>query len=214
MGRDHVTEIRAVVFDMDGVLIDAREWHYEALNEALELFGFTIDRESHLTRFDGLPTRDKLKALSQEKGLPVELHGLINTVKQERTLRIAAARCFPQAHHLILLATLKRSGFKLGLATNSVRQTTEAMLTYAGLLDFFDVVVTNQDVAKGKPDPEIYEKAMQKLGVNPEEVLVVEDNPHGVAAATAAGAKVCIVSNPDEVHTETLRPFFKGGVLV
>ena len=72
MGRDHVTEIRAVVFDMDGVLIDAREWHYEALNEALELFGFTIDRESHLTRFDGLPTRDKLKALSQEKGLPVD----------------------------------------------------------------------------------------------------------------------------------------------
>jgi len=202
----------AVIFDMDGVLIDAREWHYEALNDALGLFGLAISREDHLTKFDGLPTRDKLAMLTQDEGLPVELHKVINAIKQERTLRIAAASCYPQAHHLILLATLRRQGVKIGLATNSIRQTTEAMLGHAGILEFFDVVVTNEDVKRAKPDPEVYLTAMRMLGVQARETLVVEDNPHGVAAAKASGATVCIVADPSEVHTETLRRYFGVGL--
>lgn len=206
-------ELQAVIFDMDGVLIDARDWHFEALNEALEMFGFTITQEEHLGRFDGLPTRDKLNLLSQSRGLPRSIHALINAVKQERTLRIAAQKCYPQAHHLILMAALKRSGMKVGLATNSVRATTEAMLTAAGLIDFFDVIVTNQDVSHAKPHPEIYNTAMEKLNVTPENTLVVEDNPHGVAAATASGALVCRVQDPSEVHVERLSQYFQGGLV-
>lgn len=204
---------RAVIFDMDGVLIDAREWHYEALNDALELFGHSISREEHLSTYDGLPTRDKLELLSEQSGLPRVLHRLINSVKQERTLRIAAAACYPQAHHLILMATLRRQGIKIGVATNSVRQTTEAMLGYAGLVKYFDAIVTNQDVSRAKPHPDIYLAAMNKLGVAPDEVLVIEDNPHGIAAAKAAGATVCVVNDPSEVHTETLGPYFDGGLI-
>lgn len=208
-----MTNPKAVIFDMDGVLIDAREWHFQALNDALRLFGYEIGLDEHLSRFDGLPTRDKLRLLSQSNSLPLELHKLINSVKQERTLRIAAAACYPQAHHLILMATLKRHGIKIGVATNSVRKTTETMLTYAGLVPYLDVIVTNQDVKNAKPHPEIYLTAMSKLGVSADEVVVVEDNPHGIAAARAAGARVCEVRDPSEVHTETLKPYFKGGLL-
>jgi beta-phosphoglucomutase len=208
-----MSKLQAVIFDMDGVLIDARDWHFEALNEALEMFGFTITLEEHLGRFDGLPTRDKLNLLSESKGLPRSMHPLINAVKQERTLRIAAQKCYPQAHHLILMAALKRSGVKIGLATNSVRATTEAMLTAAGLINFFDAIVTNQDVTHAKPDPEIYNTAMAKLNVKPQHTLVVEDNPHGIAAATASGAFVCRVQDPSEVHVEKLSAYFQGALV-
>jgi HAD superfamily hydrolase (TIGR01509 family) len=200
----------AVVFDMDGVLIDAREWHYEALNQALGLFGIEISPDSHQSRFDGLPTREKLAILTAEQFLPLEVHALINSVKQERTLRIASSKCYPQAHHLILMATLKRLGFRLGLATNSVRVTTETMLRQAGLLDFFDVVVTNQDVPLAKPAPDVYLKAFELLGVLPDQVLVVEDNDHGVRAARLAGADVCVVKGPNEVHLENLALYIEG----
>ena len=71
-------KIQAIIFDMDGVLIDARDWHYEALNRALKIFGFEISRQDHLEHFDGLPTKAKLNLLSQDRGLPLRLHSFIN----------------------------------------------------------------------------------------------------------------------------------------
>ena len=76
-------KIKAVIFDMDGVLIDAKDWHYEALNRALELFGYTISRYDHLVTYDGLPTRKKLEMLTKERDLPKELHSFINEMKQQ-----------------------------------------------------------------------------------------------------------------------------------
>ena len=206
--------IETVIFDMDGVLIDAREWHFQALNDALELFGFSIDRYSHEERFNGLPTRVKLEILSKEFGLPRSLHHLIDTVKQERTLRIAAANCYPRAQHLILISALKRGGFKVGVATNSIRQTTEAMLSYAGILPLVDVVVTNQDVKVAKPNPEIYLLAMERLGGVPNRTLVIEDNANGIASAKAAGCQVVEVNGPDDVHIERLIEYFPKGALI
>jgi len=203
-----------VIFDMDGVLIDARDWHFDALNDALDLFGYRISREEHETKFDGLPTRVKLEMLSEDRGLPRSLHPLINVVKQERTLRIAAANCYPRAQHVILISALKRSGIKVGVATNSIRETTEAMLTYAGLLQLVDLVVTNQDVKHSKPDPEIYTLAVSRLGSIPEKTLVIEDNVNGLASALAAGCKVVQVANPDEVHIQKLLPYFPDGTLI
>jgi beta-phosphoglucomutase-like phosphatase (HAD superfamily) len=77
-----MSDIRAVLFDLDGVLVDATEWHYEALNRALRLFGFGITRYEHLAGYNGLPTRRKLEMLSVEKGLPVALHGMVGRLKQ------------------------------------------------------------------------------------------------------------------------------------
>src|SRR5258708_13234207 len=78
-------KISAVLFDLDGVLVDATEWHYEALNRSLGLFGYSISRYEHLSAYNGLPTRKKLEMLSVEKGLPSSLHDLITRVKQVYT---------------------------------------------------------------------------------------------------------------------------------
>jgi HAD superfamily hydrolase (TIGR01509 family) len=191
--------ITAVLFDMDGVLIDATEWHYDALNEALEIFGYTIGRDEHFARFNGMTTKKKLEILSNERGLPFGLHGVISDIKQDRTLRIAAKKCFPTAAHLILISRLKNSGVKIGVVTNSIRMTTEFMLKYAGILDFLDVLITNEDVTEPKPSPEGYLLGMKFLDSSPEHTVVVEDGMHGIAAARAAGAHVVEVADPTEV---------------
>ena len=194
-----MSNIKAVLFDMDGVLIDAREWHYEALNEVLRIFGYEITRAMHEDRFDGLSTSKKLEMLTKEVGLPQHIHGMINRIKQDRTLRIAASKCFPNIAHQVLISKLKKQGFKVGVVTNSIRQTTEFMLTYAGLFELLDVVVTNQDIDKPKPNPDGYQFAMQKLDVLPSETLIVEDSPYGVAAGKASGAKVVEVNSVTDV---------------
>ncbi len=195
---------KTVLFDMDGVLIDATEWHYEALNESLEIFGFSIPRDEHLNRFNGMTTRSKLEILSAEKNLPRGLHDIISDIKQDRTLRIAARLCFPNASHLILLSTLKERDIKVGVVTNSIRLTSEFMLEYAGLTKYLDVLVTNEDVDNPKPAPDGYRLAMKKLESLPGDTVVIEDGDHGIAAAISAGARVVKVSNPGEVSLELI----------
>lgn len=197
-------EIKAVVFDMDGVLIDAREWHYEALNRALGLLGYEITRYEHLSSFDGLPTRRKLQMLTVERGLPAELHSFLNSLKQQFTLEYVATRCKPVFQHQYALAKLQAAGYKLGVASNSVRRTIDEMMERSDLMRYLDVVVSNEDVAKGKPDPEMYVKAMADLGVRPEETVIVEDNENGIKAATAAGAHVLVVDNPEDVALDPI----------
>src|SRR3979490_1673752 len=99
-----MTSIRAVIFDMDGVLIDAKDWHYEALNRALGHFGYTISRYDHLVTFDGLPTRRKLEMLTRDQGLRAKLHGFLNDLKQAYTLELVHSRCKPVFHHEFALA--------------------------------------------------------------------------------------------------------------
>lgn len=187
---------------MDGVLIDARDWHFEALNDALGIFGYAITQEMHNDRYDGLPTMKKLEMLKNERGLPTHLHKMINKIKQDKTLRIAAQKCFPNPAHLVLVSKLKEEGIKLGVVTNSIRQTTEFMLTYAGLIDFFDVITTNQDVKHAKPNPECYLRTIQYLEVGPKETLIVEDSEYGVEAAKASQANLLRVSSVEEVNLE------------
>ena len=198
----------AVIFDMDGVLIDARDWHYRALNDALEIFDASIDSHEHETRFDGLPTRVKLQMLTEESKLPAHLHELIDEVKQERTLREAAQRCFPRVEHLLMMEWLKREGISIGLATNSIRRTTLAMLDFAGLLKYLDVIVTNEDVRNAKPAPDIYLEAVRLLGVTPGQTLVVEDSEFGIRSAEAAGCTVIRVSGIEDVSENLLGPYF------
>nr|WP_314432893.1 HAD family phosphatase [uncultured Brevundimonas sp.] len=191
--------IKAVLFDMDGVLIDAKEWHYEALNDVLAAFGMGIDRDSHLSTYDGLPTRKKLEMLSAARGLPRRLHGLINDLKQARTAEIAMQRCRPTFNHIQALTGLKRDGVKLGVCSNSVRQTVELMMRLGRLDSYLDVLVSNEDVSQAKPHPEMYLQAMASLGVAPEETLILEDNEHGIAAARSSGAHVMVIGTPDDV---------------
>ena len=195
-----MTKIKAVLFDMDGVLIDAKDWHYEALNKALGLFGLTISRYDHLHTFDGLPTRDKLKMLSEQYFLPVQLHNFINKVKQRYTLEITNAKCRPMFQHEYALSRLKHEGCKIAVCSNSVRATIELMMNLSGLSKYIDIILSNEDVERAKPDPEIYTAAMEKLSLKPEECIVIEDNPKGIAAGKASGAFVLPVATVYDVN--------------
>jgi HAD superfamily hydrolase (TIGR01509 family) len=196
--------IRAVVFDMDGVLIDAREWHYDALNRALGLFGYAISRLEHLTTFDGLSTRQKLDLLSLDRGLPRGLHTFINEMKQRYTVEVIHQRCRPSFIHEYALSKLREKGYQLGVASNSIRATVELMMEKSHLRQHLQIMLSNQDVAKAKPDPEIYRAAAARLHLKPEECLVVEDNAHGIKAAEAAGCPVLAVTGVNDVNLHNI----------
>jgi HAD superfamily hydrolase (TIGR01509 family) len=198
------TSIKAVIFDMDGVLIEAKEWHYEALNRALRHFGFHISRQDHLVTFDGLPTRKKLEMLTKEQGLPTALHPFINDLKQIYTTESIHAHCKPIFQHEFALSSLKSQGYKLGVASNSIRSTIDLMMKKSDLAQYLDIIVSNQDVQNAKPNPEIYLKSMQLLGVQPHETLVLEDNEHGIASARAAGTHLMIVKDVMDVSLDNI----------
>ncbi len=198
----------AIVFDMDGTLVDAKLWHFEALNHALGIFGHGISMSDHLDRFDGLPTRVKLEMLSREEGLPSDLFAIISEVKHEFTLRIISRNCFPRIEQLLMFNWLKQKGVKVAVATNSVRRTAETMLESAGVLSYLDALVTNEDVREPKPSPEIYEFSAAALGVKTDTCLVVEDHPYGIRAAVAAGCQVIKVEEVEQVRTSLIESFF------
>lgn len=203
-------KIKAVLFDLDGVLVDATEWHYEALNRALGLFGYNIARYEHLTTYNGLPTRKKLEMLSIEKGFPRGLHTLVNKIKQKYTREEILRSCTPVFEKEFMVHQLKRDGYKLAVCSNSIRESVELMLRGSGIFDLFDFVLSNEDVTHAKPDPEIYLAAFQKLGINPQEAVIVEDAPHGIEAAKRSGALVCQVSGFSEVDYDRVKRALEG----
>ncbi|WQE44650.1 HAD family hydrolase [Brevundimonas diminuta] len=181
-------------------MIDAKDWHYEALNDALALFGMEIGRDAHLSTYDGLPTRTKLEMLTETRGLPRRLHSVINQVKQKRTAEIAIQRCKPTFNHAFALSRLRDDDMKMAVCSNSIRKTIELMMELSDLSQHLDLIVSNEDVSKAKPDPEMYLKAMSELGVQPHETLILEDNEHGIQAARASGAQVLVIGTPDDVE--------------
>ena len=199
-----MSKIKAVIFDMDGVLIEAKDWHYEALNKALQLFGMEISRYDHLVTYDGLPTKKKLEMLSSESGLPRELHTFINDMKQQYTMEIVYANCKPTFHHEYALSKLKNDGYKMAVCSNSIRNTIEIMMQKASLEQYFEFYVSNQDVKNGKPDPEMYNKAIEKLGLTPNECMIIEDNENGIKAANASGAWVMEVDVVEDVNIHNI----------
>lgn len=200
-------KIKAVIFDMDGVLIDAKDWHYEALNKALSLFGLEITRQEHLTSYDGLPTKDKLKMLSKDKGLSYKLHDFINEMKQQYTMDIVNTLCKPMFHHEYALSALYNEGYKMAVASNSIKNSIEVMMDRAHLAEYLEFYVSNQDVKKGKPDPEMYNQAISRLGFTPSECVIVEDNENGIKAAKASGANVLEVETVYDVNYENIKAF-------
>ena len=193
-------KIKAIIFDMDGVLIDAKDWHYESLNKALGIFGIEISRYDHLVTFDGLPTKKKLEMLSLEGGFPTGLHSFVNELKQQYTMDIVYSKCKPVFQHQYALSKLKNSGYNMAVCSNSIRNTIETMMEKSGLASYLDFIISNQDVKQGKPDPEMYNKAIKKFGLEPSECLILEDNENGIKAALASQANLLKVENPGDVN--------------
>lgn len=195
--------IKLIVFDLDGVLVDAKNFHYEAFNMALSLLKEDIiTEEEHLAKFDGLDTRKKLSKLTKERGLPENKHDEIWKSKQEATHRIIRDSINP-SHHTRIATTLRRlksDGYKVYCASNSIRSSVKLMLVRAGYMEYIDEYFSNEDVKSPKPHSEIYLKCMVNAGVNPQECLIVEDSHVGREAATKSGASVLGVASLKDVN--------------
>jgi len=178
--------IKAVLFDLDGVLVDACEWHYVALNRAImEVGGFEINREEHNTTFNGLPTKQKLLLLQLEGRITSEQCEPIWSRKQHYTYQTINEAKVNDPTKLELIKALAAKNIYTACVTNSIRSSAVAMLKKIEIFDALEFVITNEDVDNPKPSPEGYNKAMTKLGVSPEEVIIVEDSDKGVGAALA-----------------------------
>lgn len=188
--------ISAVLFDLDGVLLDFVEGHFLSLNEALERCGFPpISREDHSSRFNGLPTRTKLKML----GLDPDDIERVNKEKQVITADVIRRTIKRDERLIELLGSLWSHHYLLGCCSNSVSSTVEAALRCLGIYDFFQCALSNEDVKNPKPHPEIYLKACATLAVPPYRCVVVEDNENGKRAALEAGCVLCPVEGPHQV---------------
>lgn len=192
--------IKAILFDLDGVLVNMPDGHYEALNKALSLFGAKIEEDEHFNFFNGLPSKKKLEELEKQKRIPSGLKDFINEVKQIYTKEIIPKYCPPDYSKIILLNHLKKNGYKLACCSNSIKETLHLMLKSSHLFDHFDLIIGNDEVKNPKPHPEIYLTAFERLGVQPHECLIVEDSPHGIESAKASGATVLEVRNTGDVN--------------
>ncbi len=189
------------------MLVDACDWHYDALNSALlETCGFKIGRREHENTFNGLPTQTKLGILEGQGRVNRGDFTPINTLKQQYTMEIlenlTVDRVKVELHENVIA-----KGINVVCVTNAIRQSTETMLRNTGQLKYMKFVISNQDVVHPKPCAEGYIVAMIRLGIFPQNILIVEDSPKGIQAAESTGAYVLQVANAVEVTWDRLRKF-------
>jgi len=199
--------IKHIVFDLDGVLVDAREMHFVALNKALESFSpeYIITKEEHLAMYDGLPTNKKLKLLTEKKKLPENLYDIIWHKKQEYTKEYILTQISKDYRIIDILKKLKNEGYTMSVASNSIRDTVESVLCKKGFIEYFDFFLSNEDIKNPKPNSEIFLKSMINAGVDPKECLIVEDSNIGKKAAQNSGGHLCPVLCTNDVTYERIK---------
>jgi len=194
--------IKLIIFDLDGVLCEAKEMHYEALNRALASIDkkYIIGIDEHLSTYDGRPTTIKLKLLTENKGLPKEKYNEVWEKKQKATIDIINETFQYDERLRSVLRTLKNK-YKISVCSNSIRETTKMMLLRKGFLEYIDFYYSNQDVKNPKPNTEMFLRAMIKAEIDPSQTLIIEDSHIGRQAAICSGAHLLGVS---QVHDVTL----------
>jgi len=197
---DH--NIRAVCFDLDGVLVDAADWHRDAFNQALIHYRYdALDQDDHLKNFNGLSTYKKLEMLykrgvfpDSQKFIETEDSSIKNLWsevykrKQKYTIQIIEEFCKPIPR---VQATVELAGFifadKIAVVTNCSRYTAELMLEKSGLLHLFEFLICNEDVNGNiKPSPLPYLTAVNRFGLRPNQVLAIDDTGKGIMSAIDA----------------------------
>jgi HAD superfamily hydrolase (TIGR01509 family) len=189
--------MKLIIFDLDGVLVEAKNIHFDALNEALDP-KYSIEWNEHLSKYDGLKTNQKLEMLTKEKGLPIELYKQVWDEKQHLTLKkLSDLKPSPQLQ--VCISSLVDQGYKIACCSNSIRKTVLTVLSKLGIIEYFDLILSNEDVKNSKPHPEIYWKAISMVGCLPEETLIVEDSPFGLLAASRSKSHVMRVESPKDI---------------
>jgi len=197
---------KLIIFDLDGVLIESRDLHFYALNSALEKVGakYVISREEHLSYYDGLSTTKKLEMLSERKELEKFYFNQIWQDKQTATFDLI--KKFSKDQKLIeIFSNLKKQDFKIAVASNSIRETIKLSLLSIGIIEFVDYFVSNEDVKRAKPYPEMYWKCMTECNSLPKNTVIIEDSHIGRQGALDSGAYLIPVIDTADLTNEKIQ---------
>lgn len=189
-----------VSFDLDGCLWDSDLSHYLAVNEALKPYGERITEEEHLSIFKGLPTRRKCEMLTAMGRLPADAHEDVSRRKQQATLLVIEQTVKARPEVSTLLLALRESGWRQCCCSNSIRETVQRVLLGMEIIHFFDFYLSNEDVVRGKPYPDMFLKAANIYHINPMQLVAVEDADAGKRAVLAAGCRLVAVPGPEDVR--------------
>jgi len=192
--------IKSILFDLDGVLVDACEWHKVSLNKALlEVSNIIIKNEEHHTTFNGLPTKKKLELLVKQGRIKQNDCDLVWQKKQDYTKETIISLAKPDIDKIGLHSYIKNMGIQIACITNSITETAKLMLETTGQYEFMNLLISNENVKNPKPHGEGYIRAMIHFNSLPEETIIVEDSEVGLASARSTGANIWEVKDSYEV---------------
>jgi len=193
----------AVIFDFDGVIVDTEPLHYAAFQRTLEPLGLQFSWQEYVETYIGFDDRDAFRHAFSSKGTKlshIELRALIEQ-KAAFFKEVIGSGVSAYPGVLDLIFHLHTNKFPLAICSGALRSDIDPILAMLGISEYFDVIVTAEDVAASKPDPECYQLAFQRLrsahqnSFSKEATIAIEDTPAGISSAKGAGLMVCAVTN-------------------
>ena len=205
--KERTKKIKAVIFDLDGVILDTEKLYARFWQEAAVALGYPMTRQQALG----------MRSLSASAG-QAQLESYFGAGVQREPLRQKRIELMdayiadngvelkPGAEETVTF--LKAQGITLAIATSSPMERVQQYLQPLGLLDKFDAICSGHDVPYGKPAPDIYLRAAERIGILPENCLAVEDSPAGIESAFAAGCMPVFVPDQDEADEKTMKRLY------
>ena len=201
--------IKGIIFDLDGVLVDTKMIHYNALNLSLEKYEkIKISLEDHSKIYDGLTTNEKLRLLVKIKKIKKKNLKKIIFFKKKITKKLLKEQIKFNPKVYNLLKTLKKK-YKLAIATNAIKSTLTECIKYLKISKFIDYKLSNEEIRNPKPHPEIYLRCLIGLDLKPKETLIVEDSHHGRESAKESGCNIYPVKNMRDLNLKNINLILK-----
>lgn len=192
--RTGTTVLKAVIFDMDGVISDTQQINSELESLLLREYGIEMSAEVMVRDYSGIPEREFAEFVFKKHGKKVDLDVFVEE-KLRRLTEACRGRILPIEGALELIRKLKESNFKLAIASSSRLDFIDMVLSELEVKAAFDIITNGQEVKLSKPNPDIFLLTAKKLDFPPEDCVVIEDAKHGVIAAKKAGMKCIWLTN-------------------
>ena len=197
------TQAEAVIFDFDGIIVDTEPLHYAAFQRTLEPLGLHFTWEEYVETYIGFDDRDAFKHAFSSKNAVLSQEELHRLIGQKAVFFTEVIRTGVSAYPGVieLIRQLHTHNIPLAICSGALRSDIDPILAMLNITDYFDIIVTADDVAASKPDPECYQLAFQRLQLahqnsfSKDVTFAIEDTPAGISAAKAAGLLVCAVTN-------------------